>query len=96
LLEELEICNNLSTAILKTFERTQLGCKEFLIQTDSLNRRMGSTGVIGLLAEDKLYIANVGDSRAVLSRKGQAIRTSVDHKPLNRDERQRIRDLGGM
>jgi protein phosphatase 1L len=42
-----------------------------------------------------LYIANIGDSRAVLASKGRALAMSVDHKPHRLDERERIRALGG-
>lgn len=39
--------------------------------------------------------ANIGDSRAVLSRGGEAIDLSVDHKPDHPKEYERIRSLGG-
>jgi len=38
----------------------------------------------------------LGDSRAVISRKGVAERISTDHKPLSQSERNRIRGLGGF
>lgn len=37
------------------------------------------------------YIANVGDTRAILSRNNQAIRLSFDHKATNEEEATRIR-----
>lgn len=42
-----------------------------------------------------LHCANTGDSRAVLSRGGRAVRLSVDHKPDLPEERKRIEALGG-
>merc|ERR1711988_83195 len=39
--------------------------------------------------------ANVGDSRAVLSRDGVAIDLTQDHKPNNRSELERVKKLGG-
>lgn len=42
----------------------------------------------------KLWIANVGDSRAVLSRRGQAMQMSVDHEPHT--ERSSIENKGGF
>lgn len=39
--------------------------------------------------------ANVGDSRAVLSRRGTAMDLTRDHKPNDRAERERIESLGG-
>jgi len=60
------------------------------------SKRVGATGLVGLFINDKAYIANVGDTRAVLSRGGKAERVSVDHKPLSKEEMQRITDLGGF
>lgn len=41
--------------------------------------RMGSTVVTLLLKKDRIYIANVGDSRAYLFRKGKFEQISIDH-----------------
>lgn len=43
-----------------------------------------------------LIIANAGDCRAVLGRRGRAIEMSNDHKPNYASERQRIEKLGGV
>jgi serine/threonine protein phosphatase PrpC len=59
----------------------------------------GSTCVAVLVhtAEDgsrTLLSANVGDSRAVLSRGGKAVDLTRDHKPSDEKERARIRSMG--
>lgn len=43
-----------------------------------------------------LYTANVGDARAVLFRRGRAVRLSYDHKGSDAIEQQRVKDAGGF
>ncbi|GAB2274413.1 hypothetical protein Dimus_009180 [Dionaea muscipula] len=40
----------------------------------------GSTAVVAIVTPDKIIVANVGDSRAVLSRSGNPVPLSSDHK----------------
>jgi serine/threonine protein phosphatase PrpC len=42
-----------------------------------------------------MVVANVGDSRAVLCRKGKAMRLSHDDDPDDPDESSRIKKFGG-
>lgn len=62
----------------------------------------GSTALCGVISNNKannkriLWIANVGDSRAVLCNENmEAIQLSQDHKPNNVNEKKRIEQLGG-
>lgn len=55
----------------------------------------GCTAVVALLSDDKLYVANAGDSRCIVCRDGQAIEMSIDHKPEDDPERNRIVTAGG-
>lgn len=55
----------------------------------------GCTAVICLLKNNKLYVANAGDSRAVLCRDGKAVEMSEDHKPTSEIEYARIKKAGG-
>ncbi|XP_059304899.1 probable protein phosphatase 2C 75 isoform X1 [Lycium ferocissimum] len=55
----------------------------------------GSTAVVAVLTNETIIVANCGDSRAVLSRRGSAIPLSYDHKPDRQEERSRIESCGG-
>jgi len=86
--------------------------KQAYLTTDGQVRRAnilhsGTTSVSCIIREEPdeknpavkrrwLYCANVGDSRAVLSRKGRAIRMTIDHKPNLPEEAKRIEDAGGF
>ncbi|KAG7037666.1 putative protein phosphatase 2C 59 [Cucurbita argyrosperma subsp. argyrosperma] len=69
---------------------------EFLKSENHQNRDAGSTASTAILVGDRLLVANVGDSRAVICRGGTAIAVSRDHKPDQTDERRRIEDAGGF
>ncbi|XP_020597923.1 probable protein phosphatase 2C 59, partial [Phalaenopsis equestris] len=69
---------------------------EFLRSENNQSRDAGSTASTAILVGDRLLVANVGDSRAVICQSGNAIAVSRDHKPDQTDERQRIEDAGGF
>ncbi|CAJ1355846.1 unnamed protein product [Effrenium voratum] len=56
----------------------------------------GTTAVCCLLQGQELILGHVGDSRAVLSRRGQAVRLTEDHKPELLRETARIEAAGGF
>ncbi|KAE8693083.1 putative protein phosphatase 2C 24 [Hibiscus syriacus] len=56
---------------------------------------VGSTAVVAIVTFDKIVVANCGDSRAVLCRKGKPVPLSSDHKPDRPDELDRIQEAGG-
>ncbi|KAJ6248013.1 hypothetical protein M0813_18111 [Anaeramoeba flamelloides] len=56
----------------------------------------GSTAVIIFVYKKQLYCGNIGDSRAVMCRRGMAVRMSVDHKPNLPKEKERIIKNGGI
>lgn len=55
----------------------------------------GTTACVALVGSRLVCVANAGDSRAVISRDGQAVDLSVDHKPEDECERDRIYKAGG-
>ncbi|MQM06014.1 hypothetical protein Taro_038836 [Colocasia esculenta] len=55
----------------------------------------GTTALAALVIGRSLVVANAGDCRAVLCRKGKAIEMSRDHKPACVRERKRIEASGG-
>ncbi|XP_024865461.1 protein phosphatase 1F [Kryptolebias marmoratus] len=57
--------------------------------------RSGSTGVAVLIQGQELTVAWLGDSQALLVRRGEVVTLMDPHKPEREDERQRIEDLGG-
>ncbi|GMH59662.1 hypothetical protein TL16_g02876 [Triparma laevis f. inornata] len=57
----------------------------------------GSTCASAIMFGNRLFAANVGDSRVVLCRQGgNVIEMTNDHKPTRPDEAQRVRDAGGF
>ncbi|MBN3298890.1 PPM1F phosphatase, partial [Amia calva] len=57
--------------------------------------RCGSTGLAVLIEGERLHVAWLGDSQAMLVRQGQAVTLMEPHKPEREDEKRRIEDLGG-
>lgn len=55
----------------------------------------GTTAVCALISRTQIYIANCGDSRAVLCRHGVPIFATQDHKPILPIEMERICKAGG-
>ncbi|WOL15170.1 hypothetical protein Cni_G23951 [Canna indica] len=91
ILKEPEFFSDVETAIRKAYERTD---SKILEEAAELGRG-GSTAVTAILINgDKLVVANIGDSRAVLSENGKANQLSVDHEPNM--ERHLIEEKGGF
>ena len=58
--------------------------------------KCGSTACAVLIVGSHIFCANIGDSRAVLSRKGKAMNLSLDHKACRPDEVARIEYNNGL
>ncbi|XP_042407141.1 probable protein phosphatase 2C 9 [Zingiber officinale] len=92
ILKEEDFWNNPGEAISKAYEKTD---KAILSRSRPDLGRGGSTAVTAILIDGrKLWIANVGDSRAVLAKGGDVIQLSVDHEPNT--ERGSIENRGGF
>lgn len=58
--------------------------------------KQGSTAIVCLIIGDRIIACNLGDSKAILCRKGRAVELSFDHKPNFPEEKQRIEQNGGF
>jgi serine/threonine protein phosphatase PrpC len=82
----------------KLFDKIQ---NDLIENHSTIAKRCGSTALCGVIYKNQknsnyIWIANVGDSRAVLySHKNKAMQLSKDHKPHHLPEKKRIESLGG-
>jgi len=86
-------------------ETVKRGIREGFLKLDDRMRTLpemlsgedksGSTAVCALVSPSCLFIANCGDSRAVLSRERKVAFCTQDHKPINPVEKERIQNAGG-
>ncbi|CAN1751233.1 Probable protein phosphatase 2C 76 [Linum perenne] len=93
LMKHPQFMTDTKAAISATYQQTDA---DFLDSEKDTYRDDGSTASTAVLVGDHLYVANVGDSRTVVSKAGKAIALSEDHKPNRSDERKRIEGAGGV
>ncbi|XP_032834451.1 protein phosphatase 1L isoform X2 [Petromyzon marinus] len=85
---------DVETALRDAVRRTEMELMETL---GPAGNEAGTTCVLAVESAGRLYVANVGDSRAVLcDARGCALALSHDHKPHQLKERQRIKRAGGF
>ncbi|KAA8521096.1 hypothetical protein F0562_011751 [Nyssa sinensis] len=98
------VADNLGKNIVKSLGKTEEDQLEATIRRGYLltDEEFLSQGVSGgacaasvLLKGGEVHVANVGDCRVVLSRKGVAYALTNDHRPSREDERLRIENSGG-
>jgi len=82
----------LKSALIRTDSEFCSACKRINLVSSS-----GTTAICAFVNENKLIVANIGDSRGVLIKKSNVnvIPVSNDHKPGRVDERERIEKCGG-
>ena len=78
-------------------EKTEENFKkdEGLNENGEIKDGSGSCGIIAMIKDRKLIIANVGDSRLVIYKNGKVSFTTEDHKPGTENEKKRIEAAGG-
>jgi protein phosphatase 1G len=57
--------------------------------------KSGCTAAVVLIKDNVLYVANLGDTRCILSRNNNALRLTSDHKPSDQTEKKRIERANG-
>ncbi|KAK6133507.1 hypothetical protein DH2020_032753 [Rehmannia glutinosa] len=90
ILNEPDFWTSPKAAVKRAFEATDNDILENVVGS-----RGGSTAVTAILIDrEKLIVANVGDSRAVLCRSGTVKQITVDHEPLR--EKKLVESKGGF
>ena len=83
-----------SESIGKALRRSFARVSEEVLRRKSMDFQ-GSTAVAVWRRGSSLWTVNIGDSRAVLCKKGEAVDLTNDHKPNEAGELKRIQSLGG-
>ena len=91
---------NIENAIYDTFARLENDfISRIAIGSDgSLKDKSGSCALVTIIVDDFIYIANIGDSRAVISLNNgnEVIQATNDHNPQAQSEKKRIIDNEGV
>ncbi|KAJ9129875.1 hypothetical protein P3X46_022178 [Hevea brasiliensis] len=91
ILQEPNFWDDPKTAIKNAYKKTD----KFILENSMQLGAGGSTAVTAIVIDGKdLWVANVGDSRAVICERGCANQLTVDHEPHT--ERKRIEKQGGF
>ncbi|VFQ65073.1 unnamed protein product [Cuscuta campestris] len=80
----------------RSHQRAFLLADQALADDCTIDATCGTTAITALVLGNYLLVANAGDCRAVLCRKGDAVQISHDHRPSCQNERKRVEDLGGL
>ncbi|KAL2960399.1 hypothetical protein AAZX31_17G037000 [Glycine max] len=67
-----------------------------LADEQTVGSSCGTTALTALVLGRHLLVANAGDCRAVLCRRGVAVEMSNDHRPSYLPEKRRVEELGGF
>lgn len=98
LVENKNFPHDIKTSIIETFDKLE---EEFCEKNNQKPKdqidNSGSCALVTIMTESKIYIGNIGDSRAIMSlNNGTKVKQlSIDHKPNNVKEYERITKNGG-
>ncbi|XP_073060721.1 probable protein phosphatase 2C 47 isoform X1 [Primulina eburnea] len=92
IIEDLHFPDGVDRAIQNAFVKAD----NALADASNIDRSSGTTALTAIMLGRTMVIANAGDSRAVLGKRGRAIELSKDHKPNCTSEKLRIEKLGGV
>eukprot|EP00727_Mastigamoeba_balamuthi_P001979 m51a1_g11779 hypothetical protein (1094) ;mRNA; r:284242-288790 len=85
-------------ALEEGFHETEAALEPHLVAVDGMGS--GACAVTAIVADGKVYVANVGDSRCVVARGGDgnpaAVAMSTDHKATEPTENRRLKDAGAL
>ncbi|KAG8051996.1 hypothetical protein GUJ93_ZPchr0001g29262 [Zizania palustris] len=93
--QALEEDETLSESVENSIRKAFLSADLALADDLAISRSSGTTALTALIFGRQLLVANAGDCRAVLCRKGVAVEMSRDHRPMYDVEHQRITESGG-
>lgn len=93
ILEDADFPREIERVVASAFQQTDTAFAEACSIDNDL--ASGTTALTALVIGSSLVVANAGDCRAVLCRRGKAIEMSRDHKPVCTRERMRIEASGG-
>ena len=90
---------DIKLSMVETFQKLEeefftLNCKDTLEASD----KSGSCALVSIIFDNKIYIANIGDSRAIMSLNGgtKIKQLTIDHKPENIKEYERAIKSGSQ
>uniref|UniRef100_A0A2P2MH90 Uncharacterized protein MANES_06G041800 n=1 Tax=Rhizophora mucronata TaxID=61149 RepID=A0A2P2MH90_RHIMU len=93
IVEDADFPLELERVVMRSFVETDAALAKSCTLESALSS--GTTALTAMIFGRSLLVANAGDCRAVLSRRGTAIEMSKDHRPGCTKERIRIESLGG-
>ena len=94
IIKEKNFLENVEQSLINSFEKAE---NDFLNIAKENNDKSGSCALVCLIIDNYLYIANCGDSRAIISlNSGKEIKIlNTIHRPYNKSEKNRILENGG-